>query len=74
MNYVILVFLVSMIPSVLCVIAAVYLAAKDKEGWGWFLFVALIIGSSAIGASDIFDYVKQHEQPNNAQVDRHALE
>lgn len=24
------------------IVAAVFLAMKDREGWGWFLFVALL--------------------------------
>jgi hypothetical protein len=28
--------------SLACVGAAIYLAAHSKEGWGWFLFVAVI--------------------------------
>jgi hypothetical protein len=31
------------IPSILCVISAAYLLYCDKEGWGWFLFVAVLL-------------------------------
>lgn len=30
------------IPSLVCFITAGYLAMKEKEGWGWFLFVGLL--------------------------------
>lgn len=36
-------FLVLNIPSIICVLSGAYLATKDKEGWGWFLFVGLLL-------------------------------
>ena len=38
-----LALLVGNLPSLTCVFAAFYLAAKDKGGWGWFLFVAVLL-------------------------------
>lgn len=32
-----------LIPTLICVLAAIYLCAAEKEGWGWFLFVAFLI-------------------------------
>ena len=29
--------------STACIIGAIYLAANDKEGWGWLLFAAILI-------------------------------
>lgn len=29
-----------------CVAAATYLVVTGKEGWGWFLFVAVLVHSS----------------------------
>lgn len=34
------------IPSIICAVGAVYLASKSKEGWGWFLFLALLLAVS----------------------------
>lgn len=36
-------FAIFNIPAVICLIAGVILCIKEKEGWGWFLFVALIL-------------------------------
>ena len=41
MNYPFL-LLVSNLTSVACVVSAGYLATKGTEGWGWFLFVAVL--------------------------------
>jgi hypothetical protein len=40
-----LTFLLSNIGAVGCVIAAAVLAAKGIPGWGWFLFVGLMMTS-----------------------------
>jgi hypothetical protein len=32
----------------LAIAAAVYLADQGKDGWGWFIFVAVFIGSGSI--------------------------
>ncbi|WP_158674504.1 hypothetical protein [Trabulsiella odontotermitis] len=37
--------LVVLVP-VTCVIMAGILAWQDKEGWGWFLFVAVLLAGS----------------------------
>jgi len=33
-------------PSIISVLAAFHLASNDKDGWGWFLFAALILAGS----------------------------
>ncbi len=33
----------SWIPCAICVGAAIYMVSNDVEGWGWFLFVAVLI-------------------------------
>lgn len=38
-----LILLAANLPSVACVFCAGYMAAKDKQGWGWFLFVSIIL-------------------------------
>jgi hypothetical protein len=45
MNYPFL-LLVSNLTSVACVVGATYLASKNNEGWGWFLFVAVLCAQS----------------------------
>lgn len=30
--------------TILCVAGAIYLMAKGQEGWGWLLFVAIMLG------------------------------
>lgn len=32
------------LPSLACVLAAGYLATHDQLGWGWFLFLAVLLG------------------------------
>jgi len=34
------------IASVACALAAAFLAYQGKDGWGWFLFVAVILHGS----------------------------
>ncbi len=41
-----LVLLIVTLPSILCFIISAVLAAKEKEGWGWFLFVGVVIACS----------------------------
>lgn len=36
------------LPAVACVIAAAVIAHADKDGWGWFLFVAVLFGSVSV--------------------------
>jgi len=33
--------------SIICALAALYLAVSDYSGWGWFLLVALMCSQSA---------------------------
>jgi hypothetical protein len=39
-------FLIASIPSILCFGISGYLALKEKEGWGWFLFAGVLSLSS----------------------------
>ena len=48
-----LIFVLSMIPSLACIITSAILCMKGKEGWGWFLFVGLLLAGGAISGSDI---------------------
>ncbi len=32
-------------PTVLCIVAAGIVAARGKDGWGWFLFASLLLWS-----------------------------
>lgn len=34
---------VRQIPSMLAIAGAVYLAAQGKDGWGWLLFIAVVL-------------------------------
>lgn len=34
------------LPTIFAIGAAAWLAFNNKEGWGWFLFVAVLITSS----------------------------
>lgn len=38
--------LVLNIPSILSLAAATALAIQEKEGWGWFLFIAALLATS----------------------------
>ncbi len=48
-----LVFILSMIPSILCIITSAILCMKERDGWGWFLFVGLLLAGGAMSGSDI---------------------
>lgn len=39
-----------MIPGTVCAGAAGWLCYKDRDGWGWFLFVAFLLFSAGISA------------------------
>ena len=54
----------SSIPMLLCIGAASYLAYMDKEGWGWFLFIAVLI------APIVKTTTSKTCQPNNHIADR----
>ena len=45
MNYSLLLF-VANLTSVACVVSSAYLAFNGVEGWGWFLFVAVLCAQS----------------------------
>lgn len=36
--------LIANIPTVICALASCYMAVNSIEGWGWFLFVAVLLG------------------------------
>ncbi len=36
-------FLLVILPSIICVLTAAILAYKRIEGWGWFLFIAVLL-------------------------------
>jgi len=42
----ILLFLVSELSSIICLIGAIYLMGQGKSGWGWLLLVAVLSGIS----------------------------
>lgn len=46
-----LIFMVALIPSCLSVIAAAYMAVYGISGWGWFLFVGVILGGASYSTS-----------------------
>jgi hypothetical protein len=41
-----LIFVITTLSSLACVIAAMVLAMNDVPGWGWFLFVGLLMVGS----------------------------
>jgi hypothetical protein len=43
-----------LLPAILCLGLAAWLCFKGKDGWGWFLFVGLLLGSIAGSAGDPF--------------------
>lgn len=45
MKMIIMIF-VCLIPAIICSCASVYLAVLGVDGWGWFLFVAVLMSSS----------------------------
>lgn len=38
------IFILALIPSTICLSLAGYLAVNNVGGWGWFLFVGLMLG------------------------------
>lgn len=46
-----LLLLLSNLTALACVIAAAVLAVKSIAGWGWFLFVGLLMASSSSNSS-----------------------
>lgn len=36
-------YLIFNASSIICVTSGAYLCYKEKDGWGWFLFVALLL-------------------------------
>lgn len=39
------------LPSVASVVGAVYCAVNHVQGWGWFLFVAVLLGGVSLRSS-----------------------
>lgn len=39
----IIIQLIYKLPAILCVISALIMAKNNIEGWGWFLFIALMM-------------------------------
>ena len=53
MSGIILVAVLRVLVCMVCVISAYGLLREGKDGWGWFLFIGLIIGAfSLTGDSD----------------------
>ncbi len=44
-----LLLLAANLPSVACIIGAVYMACQRIEGWGWLLFVAVLVHTAPKG-------------------------
>lgn len=40
--------LMAELPAITAVVGAVLMALNDKQGWGWLLFIAVLLGSSSI--------------------------
>jgi hypothetical protein len=45
--------LLANIPSLACCAAAWHLANESKAGWGWFLFIAVLISKSITTKKDV---------------------
>lgn len=37
-------FIVAIIPSIVCIATSGYMAINGMAGWGWFLFVGMCLG------------------------------
>ena len=40
--------LIAHVPATACIAAAAFLAFFERGGWGWFLFAALLFGSTSL--------------------------
>lgn len=40
-----LVLFISLLPSIVCFVVSAILAVKEKDGWGWFLFVGFLLAA-----------------------------
>ncbi|WP_412063039.1 hypothetical protein [Rubrivirga sp. IMCC45206] len=40
--------LIAHVPATACIAAATILAFYERDGWGWFLFAALLFGSTSL--------------------------
>lgn len=62
----ILILVLSQLPTLLCLVIAVYLAIKNLPGWGWFIFAALLVTRSVKFSEDTDGEVK----PDRPAVER----
>lgn len=46
MDKTLLLILVSNLPTLASVCGAIYLASLGKDGWGWLLFVAIVLSTT----------------------------
>lgn len=51
--------------SIVCIAIAAVLAIQEKDGWGWFLFVAVLAGQS-IKVTE-YNKNKKDSTPDNKQ-------
>ena len=47
----IFVVLLAQLPAITAIIGATFMALNDKQGWGWFLFIAVLVCASRIKTS-----------------------
>jgi hypothetical protein len=47
-----IVLLLALIPSAACIILSGYMAVHDIAGWGWFLFVGMLLGGFSYSTQD----------------------
>lgn len=57
--------LICNIPTILCVLGAIYIMTQQKEGWGWLLFVAVLLSSTVNFTSS--EKNKSQERPEVVQ-------
>ena len=60
---VLVVFILSMIPSAICFIIAAILAVKERDGWGWFLFVGFLLGGAVMSTSNVMEWYWRGLEP-----------
>lgn len=51
MKYIIL-FVLALMPATICVSVSGYLAIHGLSGWGWFLFVGLLLSSVSFSSKE----------------------
>lgn len=50
---------------VACIAGVVYLASEGKDGWGWLIFLAIVLGSGSIKYNDDKAKCEQVQQGEN---------